>query len=165
MGINITDTVTEEGKDFQKMLEEIAQMEVCVGFQRGKGKKVEQEERGTKKKKKKVDVCDIALWNEFGTEHIPSRPFLRKSVDENKAKIDDMINRTAGMLLSGQPLQRVLNQMGSFQVGLVRKKIVEGSYVPNAASTIRKKHSNQPLIDTGRMRGSVICVIRKRGQE
>lgn len=166
MGISITDTTTEEGKNIQKMLEEIAEMEVCVGFQHGKGKKEEQEETGTKKKKKKkADVCDIALWNELGTGHIPSRPFLRKSVDENRTVIDDMLNQSAKLLLSGQPLQRVLNQLGAFQVGLVQKKIVEGSYVPNALSTIRKKGSNQPLIDTGRMRNSVICIIRKRGQE
>ena len=154
MRINITDTITEEGKDFQKMLEEIAQMEVCVGFQHGKAT----EPDGT-------DICDIALWNELGTERIPSRPFLRKSVDENTAKIDRMINRTAGMLLSGQPLQRVLNQLGAFQVGLVQKKIVEGSYVPNALSTIRKKGSSRPLIDGGRMRQSVHYVIRRKGQE
>ena len=154
MGISITDTTTEEGKNIQKMLEEIAEMEVCVGFQHGKAT----EPDGT-------DICDIALWNELGTERIPSRPFLRKSVDENTAKIDSMINRTAGMLLSGQPLQRVLNQLGAFQVGLVQKKIVEGSYVPNALSNIRKKGSSRPLIDGGRMRQSVHYVIRRKGQE
>jgi len=168
MGISITDTITEEGKNIQKMLEELVEMEVCVGFRHEKGKKVEQEERGTKKKKKKekkVDVCNIALWNEFGTETIPSRPFLRKSVDENRTVIDDMLDKSARTLLSGQPVQRVLNRLGSFQKGLVQKKIVEGSYVPNALSTIRKKGSSRPLIDGGRMRQSVHYVIRRKGQE
>lgn len=169
MGISITDTITEEGKNIQKMLEEIAEMEVCIGFQHGKEKKEEQEETRTKKKKKKkqkkADICDIALWNELGTGHIPSRPFLRKSVDENKTAIDDMLDKSAKMLLSGQPMQRVLNRLGSFQKGLVQKKIVEGSYVPNAASTIRKKGSSRPLIDTGRMRQSVNYIVRRKGQE
>lgn len=154
MEINIIDTVTEKGKDFQKMLEEIVQMEVQVGFQHGK----EVEEDGT-------DICDIAMWNELGTEHIPSRPFLRKSVDENAAIIDSMLDRTAKMLLSGHSVKRVLNQLGSFQKGLVQKKIVEGSYIPNAASTIRKKGSSKPLIDTGRMRQSVNYIVKRKGQD
>lgn len=162
MGINITDTITGEGKDFQKILDEIAEMEVCVGFQHGQ----ETEEEGeTEQKKKRADICDIALWNELGTEHIPSRPFLRKSVDENTAAIDSMLDRTARMLLSGHSVKHVLNQLGSFQVGLVRKKIAKGSYVPNAVATIRKKESSNPLIDTGRMRKSVICIIRRKGQD
>ncbi len=166
MGISITDTTTEEGQNIKKMLEEIAEMEVCIGFQHGKEKKEEQEETRTKKKKqKKADICDIALWNELGTEHIPSRPFLRKSVDENKTVIDDMLDKTVKRLLSGQPMQRVLNRLGSFQKGLVQKKIVEGTYVPNATSTIRKKGSSRPLIDTGRMRQSVNYIVRKKGQE
>lgn len=169
MGISITDTITEEGKNIQKMLEEIAEMEVCIGFQHGKGKKEEQEETRTKKKKKKkqkkADICDIALWNELGTGHIPSRPFLRKSVDENKEIIDSMLDQAVRKLLSGQPVQRVLNRLGSFQKGLVQKKIVEGSYVPNAASTIRKKGSSRPLIDNGDMRKAVNYIVRRKGQE
>ena len=48
-------------------------------------------------------------------------------------------------------------------VGLVQEKIESGSYEPNAPSTIRKKKSDKPLIDTGRMRQSVKYVIRKKG--
>lgn len=48
-------------------------------------------------------------------------------------------------------------------MGLVQEKIESGSYEPNAPSTIRKKKSDKPLIDTGRMRQSVKYVIRKKG--
>ena len=41
---------------------------------------------------------------------------------------------------------------------------MEGDFEPNAPSTIRKKKSDKPLIDTGRMRQSVMTVIDKKGR-
>ena len=54
MSERITDTVTADGRKFQKMLKELAEKEVRVGFQHGKAT----EEDGT-------DICDIAAWNEL----------------------------------------------------------------------------------------------------
>lgn len=77
MSVRITDTVTADGRKFQQMLKELAEKEVRVGFQHGKAT----EEDGT-------DICDIAAWNELGTVHIPARPFLRMSVDDNDACLE-----------------------------------------------------------------------------
>jgi len=76
MSVNVRDTVTSDGRRFERMLRELAEKEVRVGFQQGENS----DGRG-------VDMVDIAAWNELGTEHSPARPFLRKSVDENEAKI------------------------------------------------------------------------------
>ena len=46
----------------------------------------------------------------------------------------------------------------------VQKEIVDGSFEPNAESTIKKKGSDKPLIDTGTMRQSVTYVVRKVGE-
>ena len=98
------DRLTPEGEKFFRQIDELQDKEVFVGFQAGKVT----DDRG-------VDMAQIAMWNELGTSTAPSRPFLRKSVDEN------------------------------------------------APSTIRKKKSDKPLIDTGKMRQSVKYVIRKKG--
>ena len=82
MSVRITDRVTPDGVKFQKMLKELAEKEVRVGFQHGKAT----EEDGT-------DICDIAAWNELGTVHIPARPFLRQSVDDNVSKINNFLNK------------------------------------------------------------------------
>ena len=124
------DRLTPEGEKFFRQIDELQDKEVFVGFQAGKVT----DDRG-------VDMAQIAMWNELGTSTAPSRPFLRKSVDENAD----------------------LKQIGVFGVGLVQEKIESGSYEPNAPSTIRKKKSDKPLIDTGRMRQSVKYVIRKKG--
>ena len=152
MAVKVKDKMTAEGRKFQKVLKELSQLEVRIGFQKGKAF----EEDGT-------DICDVAAWNELGTVRSPSRPFLRKSVDENEAKINGFLQSTKGKLLRGVSAEQVLKEIGIFQKDLIQEKITEGSYVPNAPSTIARKGSSKPLIDTGRMRQSVNYVIRKKG--
>ena len=152
MGIKIRDTVTGDGKKFEKLLKELADKEIRVGFQHGKAA----EEDGT-------DICDVAMWNELGTENIPSRPFIRMSVDENESKIEEFLKGKVKELVNGADAEQILKEIGLFQKDLIQEKITEGSFVPNADSTIQRKGSSKPLIDTGRMRQSVDYVIQKKG--
>nr|DAE92079.1 MAG TPA: virion morphogenesis protein [Myoviridae sp. ct5xZ3] len=152
MSVRITDTVTADGKKFKKMLQQLKELEVRVGFQAGEAT----EEDGT-------DVCDVAIWNEFGTEHVPSRPFLRNSVDNNASKINSFLKSTKRDLVAVKPAEQVLKEIGIFQKDLIQQEIGHGSFEPNAETTIKKKGSSKPLIDSGRMRQSVNYVIQKKG--
>lgn len=58
---------------------------------------------------------------------------------------------------------RRFSSLGLMAKGLVQDEIVNGDFAPNAESTIQKKGSEQPLIDTGTMRQSVNFVIKRRG--
>lgn len=53
MGVKITDRITPDGIKFQKMLKELEEKEVRIGFQHGEAT----EEDGT-------DICDIAAYTE-----------------------------------------------------------------------------------------------------
>lgn len=150
--MGIRDRWTPEGIRLQRELEKLASMEVCIGFQHGEAS----EEDGT-------DICDVAAWNELGTEHMPSRPFLRKSVDENEDGIIDFLQEKRDGLIAGASAEQILKEIGLFQKDLVQEKITEGDFTPDAPSTVRKKGSSKPLIDSGRMRQSVNYVIRKKG--
>lgn len=152
MGAKVTDRMTADGRNFQKMLKDLGALEVRVGFQHGKAT----EEDGT-------DVCDVAAWNELGTVNMPSRPFLRKSVDENEGKINSFLQSKKDDLVSGVSAEQVLKEIGLFQKDLIQEKITNGSFAPNAESTVKKKGSSKPLIDTGRMRQSVNYEIKKKG--
>lgn len=154
MAANSSDRMTADGIKFQRMLKELADKEVRIGFQHGKAT----EDDGT-------DICDIAAWNELGTERIPSRPFLRKSVDENEEKINQFLQSKREDLVRGVAAEQVLKDIGIFQKDLIQEKITEGEYTPNAESTKKRKGSNKPLIDSGRMRQSVNYVIQKKGKE
>lgn len=147
------DRLTPEGEKFFKEIEELASKEVFIGYQAGEVT----DDKG-------ADIAQVAMWNELGTSTSPSRPFLRKSVDENQGKIHAMCGKQLRSITNGGTAEHTLKQLGVFGVGLVQEKIKDGSYVPNAPSTVRKKKSDKPLIDTGRMRQSTKYVIRKKGE-
>ncbi len=150
------DKLTPEGKKFYAEVEKLKGNEVFIGFQAGK--KMHTDEDG-----KEVDVAEIAAFNELGTSTSPSRPFLRQSVDDNKDKISAMCERAAKDLANGGSAEQGLKKLGAFGVSLVQEKIRNGSFKPNAESTIKAKGSDKPLIDTGQMRQSVHYVIRQKG--
>ena len=109
-------------------------------------------------------MCDIAMFNELGTSTSPSRPFMRQSVDKNAEKINRFMKSQLQRIKNGQATaEDVMKAIGTFQKGLVQKEIRDGEFEPNAPSTISKKGSSKPLIDTGHMRQSVNFVICKKG--
>ena len=152
MSVKITDKMTISGKKFMELLEELDNKEVRIGFQAGENK----EKDGT-------DICDIAAYNELGTDTIPSRPFLRDSVDNHESEINEMITQMRDYIINGGTAERVLKKFGIFQKKLIQEEIVSGDFAPNAEETIKRKGSDKPLIDTGRMRQSVNYVIEEKG--
>ena len=152
MGARTRDRITPEGQRFFRELAELKELEVRVGFQRGDA----QEEDGT-------DMCDVAAYNELGTDHIPARPFIRQSVDDNESKIKSFLKGEVKDFAQGKSAEQILKEIGIFQKDLMQDKITSGSFAPNAESTIKKKGSSKPLVDTGRMRQSVNYAIQKKG--
>lgn len=158
------DIMTPEGKRLLKHMGEIVKLQVRVGFQ-DDGKV--NEETGAR-------LLDIAAWNELGTATSPSRPFLRKSVDENKERIHSFNNAVFNEFITGkETVPGVLKKIGDMQKGLIQEKITDGEFAPNANSyveSLRKKSdgkdfNKKPLILTGRLQQSVSFVIKKRGED
>ena len=148
------DKITPEGKKFYKEIEELKKLQVHVGFQHGDAT---DEDSG-------ADLADIAMWNELGTVHSPPRPFLRQSVDSNESRIKSACEAGLKALTRGEKTAKdVLEMLGVMQKGLIQNTIRNGDFAPNAPSTIKKKGSSKPLIDSGRMRQSVNYVIKKKG--
>lgn len=143
--------VTRDGRQLEKALTELTGKTVKIGYQQGWA----ESEDG-------VDECDIAAWNEFGTEKSPSRPFMRNAIDNHTDKIDNMFKAEVNNLQNGMSAEQILNQIGVFVKDLIQTEIVDGDFTPNAPYTIAKKGSSKPLIDTGRMRQSVQYIITER---
>lgn len=154
MGVKITDKMTPEGKKFIDTLRKLAEKEVRIGFQKGQY----QDDDGT-------DICDIAMWNELGTANMPSRPFMRASVDDNEAKIQKFLMSKKIDIVKGKSDEQILKEVGLFQKDLIQEKIGNGDFSPNAPSTVKKKKSSKPLIYTGRMRQSVNYQIKEKGSD
>lgn len=151
MAVKITETVTADGKKFEQMLKELGKLEVRIGIQQG-----ESSEEG-------VDLVDIAMFNELGTVHSQPRPFLRDSVEANADQINAFLQSMKKEILKGGSAEDVLKKIGVFQKGLIQEEIVKGNFEPNLEATIKRKGSDTPLVDTGRMRQSVNFVIQEKG--
>ena len=149
MKIPLTKITQEEGEKLMRELETLKRTQVRVGFRQGEA----QEENG-------VEIVDVAMWNELGTSSTPSRPFMRDSVDKHIDAIQDFCMKQGKQVVEGKiTAQQCLNAIGVYQKGLVQTEIRDGEFEPNAPSTIKKKGSDHPLIDTGTMRQSVSYVI------
>jgi hypothetical protein len=108
-------------------------------------------------------LAQIASWNELGVMkkdgagwHIPPRPFVRGFVDGKREQIKKTLDKL-GALVSGGKLdaETAMARLGEYAQGGVRSYIRNGTFLPNAASTIAKKGSGKPLIDTGTLRNSI----------
>lgn len=146
------DRLTSAGVRLSAALDQIKDLEVFVGFQAGD----DSYENG-------VDIANVAAFNELGTSRAPSRPFLRMSIDDNADRVDAMCQEAVGAIVDNGDAETALKKLGVTAVGLVQEEIVEGAFVPNAESTIARKGSSKPLIDTGQMRQSVHYVVQKKG--
>ena len=135
-----------------EVLKQLNQFEVKIGYQEGA------------KYPDGTSVVDVAMWNELGTVNIPPRPFLRQTVDNNEAKIQAKMQSLANKVAQGETAENVLKELGVFAKGLLQKEIKDGYFVPNEPSTIAKKHSDKPLIDTGLLRQSANYVITEKGE-
>jgi hypothetical protein len=143
--------LTPEGRRYFQELEKLANLEVQVGFNSDSG----QYENG-------ATLVEIAAYNEFGTSSSPSRPFMRQSFENHQDGLQKACDRVNNLLSKGGTAERGLNELGVYAKGLVQEEIVGGGFEPNAESTIKKKGSAQPLIDSGTMRQSVNFQIKQR---
>ncbi|SSW67305.1 hypothetical protein AVE30378_02555 [Achromobacter veterisilvae] len=105
-----------------------------------------------------ADLLDIAIFNEYGTETIPARPFMRDFAEKNGKALGQAMERVAGAVQDGQlGVDAALDQLGAFAEKHQRAHVQQSKKwaKPNAPSTVQKKGSDVPLIDQGLMVGAI----------
>lgn len=103
-----------------------------------------------------VTIIAVATFNEFGTESIPARSFIRDWFDTAEPKLrQDLVTLMQSVIAGKRTKDEVLELLGQQCVGQIQERISEGIDPPNAPSTIRQKGSSTPLIDTGALRSAV----------
>lgn len=83
---------------------------------------------------------------------IPARPWLSPGVASGNDQYVKIIEKE---LANGGSADSALEKVGVVAVGKVKKYMTDLKTPPNAPSTIKKKGSSNPLIDSGAMRQSV----------
>lgn len=103
------------------------------------------------------EIVSIGIWNHFGTSRgTPPRPFLANAVRDHAGDYRDAMKKSAKAILAGSTtLRGTLSKLGIFAQGHIRAEIIALKAPPNAPSTIRRKGSSNPLVDTGRLGQSI----------
>lgn len=102
------------------------------------------------------ELVEIAVYNEFGTETIPQRSFIREGADAIEPKLAPKRTKLARAVIAGKLQYRAsLELLGALVQGLLQERIANRIKPPNAESTIARKGSDVPLIDHGTLRSHI----------
>lgn len=145
------EVVVGGGKNLQKILRNAGKgsvESVDIGFY------------STAKYQDGTPVTNVAAWNEFGTERIPSRPFMRNTNEKVEEPVIDHLKATVDpkkMIVTPE----MAEQVGVIVQGAMQEEIVDLREPPNAPSTVAAKGSSNPLVDTGKLRQSVTYKVNR----
>lgn len=143
---NITIIDVDYGfKDLEKALGKSGEVEIGYFY----GEKMHRDEDNNM-----VDLASVAIYNEFGTETIPERSFMRSTIDDNNKDIVNKIAIEENKVIDGkQTISKMLDRIGIIVKSMIQKKIKAAASwaTPNAPSTLRKKGNKPPLTDTGQL--------------
>ncbi|MEY4548250.1 MAG: hypothetical protein RL685_4445 [Pseudomonadota bacterium] len=123
-----------------------------------------------------LTVAEVATFHEFGVgpftvttgfdadgaatgyEHpgIPQRSFIRAWFDESQELIVATLQSQLALVVAGKlSAEQAAERIGLVFEGSVKQRISRGIPPPNARSTIERKGSSKPLIDTGQLRNAI----------
>lgn len=115
-----------------------------------------------------LTLASLAAILEFGTDkagvnhdvYIPPRPFLTGTIDANLENYKQITRQIAAQVVAEETsLDQGIALLGERIVSDIKKNIVAGIPPGNATSTILKKRSSTPLIDTGNLLANITYEI------
>jgi hypothetical protein len=111
-----------------------------------------------------IGLAQIAYIMEKGSavNNIPARPFMHQTRERNEKRVLGLSKKLLKALSSGSTtaMDAIKKLGGAYELAM-KEIFIEGSFAPNALSTIRKKKSSRPLIDTGLLRQSIKYKVAK----
>ena len=144
--------LTPEGARFFAQLAKVTKAEVKAGFPEGSGGYGDGQ-----------SLAEVAAWNDLGTASIPAKPFLERSFQDHRDRLEAVCDAALQALNQGGTAEASLDRVGQGCVEVIRREIDGGGFGSNAWSTIRAKGFDRPLIETGYLRSSVDYRIETGG--
>lgn len=185
--VSITKDLT---KDIKKSLEDLAKKTICVGVPDSTehpDSKITNAEllyihthgvRDTTMRRKMQHDLDSGVpyskahelyVHENGSPlwDIPPRPVLEPAMDSNKELISEEMKQAAISALDGNNLTAELNKVGMLGQNLAQDWFAnpENNWPANSPDTIKRKGSDNPLIDKGQLRKSIVYTIKEGDKE
>ena len=111
-----------------------------------------------------LTVATLGVIHELGLG-VPSRPFMAKTWERRGEDTKKLIEAEAKLCLQGgRDVEGALKEIGVFYENAVKESFTAESFEPLADSTIARKGSSVPLIDTGTMRQSITSRVDMSGE-
>ena len=104
----------------------------------------------------------VAAVQEFGSAdgRIPERSFLRVPLRASQEELSKVVSNQARLVFRGElSAAQLMGQLGARAASVSQTAIDEGIGPPNAPSTVERKGSDTPLIDSGALRQAITYVI------
>ena len=126
-----------------------------------------------------ASIIQIAFWNHEGTSRqkgdvffrngkfgisgpIPPRPFLTQAMFKHRNTVKTQLRNEAAKIMRGQgDMQQALQRIGIGGADAIKATISAGVGPANSPMTVYLKGSSKPLIDEGRLRGSITWALDK----
>lgn len=108
-------------------------------------------------------MVDLATVHEYGSKdrRICKRSFIRKTCDARRKRYTQFIAKLQDRYIAGKiTLVQALTQLGEIVSKDMVATINRGIRPHLKPSTIKRKKSTKPLIDTGRLKGSITHQVR-----
>lgn len=109
-----------------------------------------------------MTMATLGAVQHFGNDRIPARPFLDLGVASGNK---EYLQTIQDGIENGLTSQQMINQVGILAAGNVKQFITDLRSPENAESTIKRKKSSNPLIDTGNMRASITYTVESKKPE
>lgn len=144
-------------KELKKRMEKISRKIVVAGFPKGKLNNPHYEPEDSKPG---PSIIDVAIWNNFGIG-VPRRDFMTPAANEWQKYINKMVEAAQDEIISGTiEVDNFLNLMGQAGAEFISEAIIKLRRPPNAQSTIERKKSSNPLVDSGDLSKAPIHELR-----
>lgn len=111
-----------------------------------------------------TSILQVGAAHEFGVpeNNLPRRSFLRVPFMDNANKIKKAIDKSYKFVAeqNSDPI-KMLNKLGLFGQSISQESFTDNNWQPLKPATIKRKSSSKPLIDSGRLRGSITYIVEK----
>lgn len=108
-------------------------------------------------------VAEVAHLHEYGTRDMPARPWLSEGMAV--ADVEGASRRAVEGIISGkQTAAQALGKAAESVAVAVREELPDLPLAPLAESTVEKKGSATPLVDTGELREAITARVVKANE-
>ena len=103
-------------------------------------------------------IAGVMAVHEYGNKHVPARRPIRTTFERFRGELVKFQTKLSHAIITkGTAVKRALPLLGEWGAAQIKKTIKSGPHLTPALakSTVKRKKSRRPLVDTGRLANSI----------